>query len=329
MRALRSLILGVSITGFALLAGSQMCLYGQPEEDHGVTEEPKASGVASDPDRSGIQRQDLIASSQPIVAANALNDEGIALYKGADYAAALTDFTRVLETYRRNGNKVGEATVLIEIAICYDTLGRKQKALSYVDEALAKWLEIDDWDNAASSLVRKGDIYRTWGYPEEALRYYASAAPYFSRAGDRDGQSTLLNNTGLTYLSMHKMKKAAGYFDKASNVYRSLGELNGEAVALVNLGTAYSQMHDGPRAFDALNRALDLARTAKDRCLEAGVLNSIGFAYANLGEKESARMNYEAALSNYHEIGDRQGDAAVRKNLELLDQSTDSVKDPR
>ena len=327
MRISLAFILGISITRIALFIGSPTCLYGQSIEELKAGEEAKGSGITSDPNLSQSQRHDPVTLNHSIDTVDTLNDKGIGFYKGDDYAAALTVFTKVLKAYRADGNKFGEATVLIEIAICYDTLGQKQKALSYVDEAIPKWLEVDDWDNVASSLVRKGDIYRTWGYPEEALRYYASAAPYFSRVGDRDGQSTLLNNTGLSYLLMHEMKKAARYFDDASKVYRSLGELNAEAVALVNLGTAYSQMHDGARAFDALNRALDLARNMRDKCLEAGVLNGFGFAYANLGEEDKARMSYLASLNAYHDIGDIEGDATVRKNLELLDRNASSVKD--
>lgn len=104
-------------------------------------------------------------------------------------------------------------------------------------------------------------------------------------------------------------------------LYNSLDDGSGQASALINIGATYNQAHDSSKALEVLDRALDLAKSLRNKDLEAGSLNAIGRAYANLGDRSRALETYRSALSEYQEVGDREGDADVSRNIRMLSAS--------
>jgi hypothetical protein len=65
---------------------------------------------------------------QTIQMADQLNQVGIEQYKQSRYVDALSSFNSALGIYAVNGEEKGEATVLSEIAMCFNGLGQRQRA---------------------------------------------------------------------------------------------------------------------------------------------------------------------------------------------------------
>ena len=77
----------------------------------------------------------------------------------------------------RSGNRSLEATTLHNIGWAYDSLGEKQKALDYYNQALPIARAVGDRSLEATTLRNIGWAYDSLGEKQKALDYYNQALP--------------------------------------------------------------------------------------------------------------------------------------------------------
>jgi tetratricopeptide (TPR) repeat protein len=89
------------------------------------------------------------------------------------------------------GDKGGEANTLNNIGQVFSDLGKKQKALSYFDQALPLLRQVRDKRVEASTLNNIGIVFSDLGEKQKALSYYDQALPLHRQVGDKDGKLPL------------------------------------------------------------------------------------------------------------------------------------------
>ncbi|VXD11466.1 hypothetical protein PL9631_1030054 [Planktothrix paucivesiculata PCC 9631] len=163
-------------------------------------------------------------------------------------------------------------------------------------------------------------MYSSLGEKQQALDYYNQALPLLRAVGNRGGEANTLNNIGYVYDSLGEKQQALDYYNQALPLSRGVGEattLNPllrvvgnrgvEATTLNNIGLVYDSLGEKQKALEYLNQALPLFRAVGDRGGEATTLNNIGLVYDSLGEKQQALDYYNQALPLLRAVGDRAG----------------------
>jgi tetratricopeptide (TPR) repeat protein len=231
---------------------------------------------------------------------------------------ALASLELVLQQSRTSGDRKGEANTLSAIANSYNSLHQQQRAIEQFQAAGEIWRQLGDKDHQATTLAHIGDVYRLWGFPELANRYYRDALLNYPDE-DKAGRGATLNNLSLTYFSLNNRKKCFESLAQALAIFRQLQDPHGEALALANLGAAYTYLVNDPlKAVAALQQATNRLDLLNDRASEAGALDQMGVAWHMLGRSEMAGISFQRALGLFHEIGNSDGEAMVRKHLRTL-----------
>lgn len=236
----------------------------------------------------------------------------------AQIQGALSSLLNLLEQTRKAGDRKAEANLLGAIANSYNALHQQQRAVEQFQAARTIWHAAGDSEHEATTVAHIGDVYRLWGFPEQANRYYRDALQIYPQ-GDQAGRAATLNNLSLTYFSLNNRKKCFESLAEALGIFRQLQDRHGEALALANLGAAYTYLVNDPlKAVSALQQAVNKLDLLSDRASEAGALDQMGVAWHMLGKSEMAGLSFRRALGLFHEIGNSDGEALVRKHMRTL-----------
>ena len=92
-----------------------------------------------------------------------------------------------------------EGTLINNIGLVYDDLGRKEEALDHYQQALAIRREVGDRGGEGTTFNNIGSVYNSLGRKQEALDHYQQALAIYREVGDRRGEGTTLNNIGGVY----------------------------------------------------------------------------------------------------------------------------------
>jgi CHAT domain-containing protein/tetratricopeptide (TPR) repeat protein len=259
----------------------------------------------------GGQDRARIAAEQMLFEAAQLQVQG-----SADSSkTAIQKYLASLPLWRTAGDRYEEALTLDSVGLVYSSLGEKQKALDYLNQAVPLRRAVGDRAGEASTVNNIGFVYDALGEKQKALDYYSQALPLERAVGDRASEASTLNNIGVVYTALGEKQKALDYFKQALPLKRAVGDRAGDAGMLSNIGAVYDDLGEKQKALDYYNQSLVLWRAVGDRADEATTLNNIGLVYDDLGEKQKALEYYNQALPLTHAAGDRAGEAITLANI--------------
>jgi tetratricopeptide (TPR) repeat protein len=163
---------------------------------------------------------------------------------------------QILAEARKSGDRRAEATALTDLAIMSLSENDAPRAVARLEEALA--------------IVRQ--------------------------LGDRAREGDVLVNLGQAALSGGQPAPARALFERALALARETGDGFAEKLALERLGLASSSLGDHSRALEYFEQALALARAVGDRVHEANLLWHQGVQYAEMGRRDLAAAQAQAAI---------------------------------
>ncbi|UWU50264.1 CHAT domain-containing tetratricopeptide repeat protein [Limnospira platensis] len=239
-------------------------------------------------------------------------------YSLGEKQTALDYLNQALPLYRAVEDRGGEATTLNNIGAVYYSLGEKQTALDYYNQSLPLSRAVEDRRGEARTLNNIGRVYDSLGEKQTALDYYNQALPLFRAVGDRGGEAATLHNIGGVYSDLGEKQTALDYYNQALPLSRAVEDRRGEATTLTGIGAVYSDLGEKQTALDYYNQALPLRRAVEDRGGEATTLSNIGGVYDSLGEKQTALDYYNQALPLSRAVEDRGGEATTLNNIGLV-----------
>ena len=187
----------------------------------------------------------------------------------ADIYQKQNRFVEAKDLYERvikkaNGDKKLKATAYIRLGIAFYELGKYQKTIEYIEEAL----------------------------------------PISKEIGDREKQAECYSALGNVFNMLGKYRKANELFQKAHRITMEIGGRAREADYYRNQASLFSSLGDHQKAKEYLEKALAIILEIGDREKEAKVYVHLGYVFLNLGEYTESEEYYEKArlLSSY--IGD-------------------------
>lgn len=148
--------------------------------------------------------------------------------------------------------------------------------------------------------------------PSEQAEQWLAAA---RRSGDRSREVSSLTDLGILSLRSGDAPRAVALLDEALALARQLGDQSRERDVLGNLGLAALAAGQASRARALLEQELTFARAAGDRFAEKSALDHLAQAHASLRDPVRALTFYEQALALARQVGDRQHEADLLWDL--------------
>ncbi len=254
------------------------------------------------------QRDKLLADS--------LLAHGRELRSGDD---ALQAYSTALETYRRIGDRIGEAEALGGFGVVYWYAGSGDSTLAFFERALASREEVDDRRLVGNSLNDIGQATTIF------LRDYQAAAEYFLDAinvrteiGDSIGLAKSLLFLADSYRQVGAFSDAVPFYQQAAEAAGAVGDSDRQAKSLFFLGLVLSDLGRHSDALLQLERAHDIRRARNDVTEIAAVLNMIGEVYRRIGDYDAALERYLEATRLAEELGDVSALAYALLNTGIL-----------
>ena len=193
---------------------------------------------------NNLYAQATINDAEKLKTANRLFQEGFALFKQGTEESLLQAIAKWQQTsalYQALGDREGEVITLFTLGRVYNSLGEKQKALDYYNQALPIFRTVDDRLSEAITLNNIGAVYNDLGEKQKALDYYNQALPILRAVGDRINKAATLNNIGAVYNDLGEKQKALDYYNQALSLYQVVVNPHGEALTLNNIGLVVCQ----------------------------------------------------------------------------------------
>ena len=137
--------------------------------------------------------------------------------------SAQQHYLRALETFRKNGDRKGEADSLRGLGIIAETRGDLAEAERLQRESLAIKREIGDRQGEAGSLNNLGNIAQTRGDLAEAERLQRESLAIRREIGDRQGEAISLHNLGNIASANGNTDERHRCYTEAVRIQRELG----------------------------------------------------------------------------------------------------------
>lgn len=251
----------------------------------------------------------------PKAQADALYQEGRALFQAGQLPEALSKFEAALPLFQAAGEREGEAYCLLTMGVIKRNLADYEGAVNAYQAALLLLRELGNQEGEAAALNNLGRVYYGLGQYQEALEHYQQALPILQEIDQPRGLGSVLGNMGSAYHALGQYALALDYFQQALAIQRESGDQSGEGATLNNMGLVYHSLGGYDQALEAYQQALDIDREIGDRGSEGTALNNIGTVYLDLGQYEQAQDYLQQALAVHREVGNLGGEGETLGNI--------------
>jgi tetratricopeptide (TPR) repeat protein len=112
-------------------------------------------------------------------------------------------------------------------------------------------------------------VHHSLGDRQQALHYYQQALPIQREVGDRAGEATTLNNIGGVHNGLGDRQQALHYYQQALPIRREVGDRSGEATTRFNIAMVHRAQGELDQAITELELVVDLDRQTQHPDLQA------------------------------------------------------------
>ena len=227
----------------------------------------------------------------------------------SDYSRALSYYNEALRLFEDMDDKKGIAKVIGDIGIVYREQGNCPKALEYYFKQLKINEELGDKNGIALVTGNIGNVYVQQSDYPMALEYFFKALKMDEELGDKEMAANVTGSIAGVYMDQSDYPNALEYDFRALKMQEELGDKNGVAAATCNVGVDYCQQSDFAKALEYFFRALKMREETGRKDGIASATNNIGGVYSSQHNYTSAVAWHFKALRINEEIGDKNGRA--------------------
>jgi CHAT domain-containing protein/tetratricopeptide (TPR) repeat protein len=257
------------------------------------------------------------AEDQKRLTAEALMVEATELTKQGSKTAeqVIGKAAQALIVWREVGDSLWIANALFMTGAAYSASGEPEKAIGFLEQALATSREFKLRAREGLTLSSLGDACYSLTRYEKAIEYYEQSLAIRREVKDRAGEGETLINLGVAYLTIRRLEKVIGYYEEALAIKRELKDRAAEGWAHHDLGIAYSLLSRSEEAIANLQQALAIFREVKDRRGEGYALDGLGRVHISLSRYEKTIEYYEQALVIYREVKRRPQEGSTLNSM--------------
>lgn len=154
---------------------------------------------------------------------------------------ALKYYSKSLDFYKRNNNKIGEANCYNEIGNLYYNKNY-DISVKYYTKALRIYIKNGNWEGIATTYINLANAVSDNGNIKQGIVFYYKAMNALNKKKDNYNLSIVYNNLGDSYKSLKKYDKAIILFEKSLSIskHQNLSDIN--TMAFYNIAeTKYEQ----------------------------------------------------------------------------------------
>lgn len=146
---------------------------------------------------------------------DALQEEGLALFRQGLHEEALAMFAQAADSYAAEGNEIGRGEMLNNIGVIQRVNRNWPEAISALTAAADIFGQAGDMNRQGQALGNLGDLYAATGEEEQALRAYSDAAELLAQSGDKEKVSQVLRALALYHLRRRHLTMAMTVMDQS------------------------------------------------------------------------------------------------------------------
>jgi CHAT domain-containing protein/Tfp pilus assembly protein PilF len=240
-----------------------------------------------------------------------LYQQGVEQFDRGQFQEALKTFDRVLQQARQISDKKLEGTTLTQIGTIYRRLGHYDRAIEFLEQALAINIAERDQTNAGITLYNLGQVYERLGQYDRALESFHGTLAIAKNTQNQTLEATTLHNLGQVYDKLARYDRAIASLQQAIAIHRKTGDRKMEGRTLSNLGIVYRNLGRYPLALQTLQQALAISKKINDRLWRGTILNNIGSVYVNLSQYDKAMQSLQQALTLSRDTHDQILEGAI------------------
>ncbi|EKE97308.1 CHAT domain-containing protein [Tolypothrix sp. PCC 7601] len=184
--------------------------------------------------------------------------DGHSFYSLGQYHQAVNCYQKLLDTYKKNNNREGEADTLTYLGSTYRHLGEYSQAIDSFQQSLAINREIKNPQIKANALMGLGGVYHRQENYQQAIDYQQQALAIYRKIPDTYKEAECLTRLGDVHHRLAKYEQAIDYHQQSLNIYTNIGNSDGEAYALTGLGNAFWGLRRYKEAETALHKAITI-----------------------------------------------------------------------
>jgi signal transduction histidine kinase/DNA-binding response OmpR family regulator len=216
----------------------------------------------------------------------------VLLSRNIDQAFALLN--DALAIARREEYRKGLAGVHYCYGQCYQQQSNYKKSLTYFNEALQLFGEIDDRQGSIKCLNEISAIYFKLGDSFSALEHSLKRLRLYTQINDEHGVGYGLNEIGKIFLSLLEYDKAVDHFRRALKIYEARKNKKEMVQSYYLLGAAYNGLDEFEKSQYYLLRGLNSFDLIDDVNIKVNTLAALANLHTKLKE-------YDRALNYFHE----------------------------
>lgn len=243
-----------------------------------------------------LENQDGIAS--------VLNNSGLLYERQGDLSRALKRYNEAAVIMSDlPGSRRKLTFVLANIGNVYYTLGRFDKALDFLSQALKNSENVNDSAGMAMSYNNIGNIYLSLKEFNTAVKMFSRSEKLRIALRDDHKLPTIYNNLGQAYLGLNNIDEALKYNKLSLEIANKHNDNEGVISSLINISEIYTRINEFETAMNNYKEALRLSNPNPDRFLYASILKGIAELKLKQDEYDEAITSFKEAMNLIEKTG--------------------------
>jgi len=242
----------------------------------------------------------------------------VSLQEQGDTDEAQTVFEQALETFRRLGDKAGEALTIRNLGRNRYRQGRYDEADSLLNDALQRFERLGDKLRMGKSYRNLGLIAQVRRRYDEAAECYEKAHTLFEEVGQHVEAARSRQSLAITAQECGRWDEAEELYKQTLDVFARYNNLFDVANNCRQLGTVARHRGQDVEAERLYRRGLELCEALGDQPGVASSYRWLGVLAADLGKYDEAQDWLKRALSVFERIGYQPSIAQTLRNLSLV-----------
>lgn len=187
--------------------------------------------------------------------AKSLNNKGNAMMYNSEYYKSLVTFFESLQLFETEKNEKGQAGVLSNIGLVYESIGDWDYALHYAKKSMVIKIRINDSVGLANAYGNIGNLYMNKQMPDSAIYFQQLSLRLNNGIDNKAGISNALGNIGNAFAKKQMPDSAIHYLQQALQISKNLGNAQNNANFLNNLSESYLLKNDLAAAYQYASQA--------------------------------------------------------------------------
>lgn len=246
-----------------------------------------------------------VLSTPTPIATTELVQQGRSLYEAGRYTEAINALQTALQHYRSQGNGLGQAMTLSNLALAYQQLGQWQDANQAIDQSLTlleqlKGQNQNDSERSqvlAQTLDIQGSLQLDTGRAQQALTTWQQSQTMYQQLGDRNGIVRSRINQVQALQTLGFYRRALTTLTEVNQLLQGQPDSLTKAIQLRALGDALQLAGDLEQGQQVLQRSLEIAKAAQSNQEISAALLSLG----NLSRSRLTPTGVQAAINYYQQ----------------------------